>query len=318
LLGTLLAFAAQPACARLTGWIGVRWAVVTTVVASGLVVAATIGGLGWLFVARGTVLATELVSAVGPRGLIDRVVTRAGHLTDRLGVSPDDLREHIQELAGAAARSAEQLAGVIASATASAVLGLLFAMLAMHYILRNAAWIPERIANTLPLRRTYTLALVDEFRRVGRATLFGSVVTAVIQGLFAAIGFWIAGVPEPIFFGAATAVASFVPVVGVMLVIVPVTVGLALAGHIAGAIVELVWGLVLVVGVSDYVIRPRLVRGEAKVPSIVTLSALIGGVEVLGLGGLLVGPVVMALAIAVLRLYAAEATARRNVRSSSD
>lgn len=313
LLGTLLAFAAEPLCTRLALRIGMRWSVVTTVIASGLVVAATIGGLGWLFVARGTVLASELVTAVGPRGLVDRIMTRAGGLTERLGVSPDDLRQHLQELAGSAARSAEQLAAAIASTTASAVLGLLFAMLAMHYILGNAAQIPERIANTLPLRRRYTLALIDEFRRVGRATLLGSVVTAVIQGAFAVIGFWITGVPEPIFFGAATAVASFVPVVGVMLVIVPASVGLAVTGHIAGAIVELVWGIVLVVGVSDYVIRPRLVRGEAKVPSIVTLAALIGGVEVLGLGGLLVGPVVMALALTVLRLYAAEATARRHL-----
>jgi predicted PurR-regulated permease PerM len=70
---------------------------------------------------------------------------------------------------------------------------------------------------------------------------------------------------------------------------------------------------VFVVGVSDYVIRPRLVRGEAKVPSIVTLAALLGGVEVLGLQGLLVGPVLMALAFAVLQLYAVETRARRHL-----
>ena len=59
-------------------------------------------------------------------------------------------------------------------------------------------------------------------------------------------------------------------------------------------------------------IRPWLVRGEAKVPTLVTFAALFGGVEVLGLKGLLVGPVLMALAIAVLRLYGAEARDRRH------
>ena len=86
-----------------------------------------------------------------------------------------------------------------------------------------------------------------------------------------------------------------------------------MTGHVGSAIVVLGWGLVVVVGVSDYVIRPRLVRGEAKVPSIVTLAALLGGVEVLGLQGLLVGPVLMALAFAVLQLYAAETRARRHL-----
>ena len=98
----------------------------------------------------------------------------------------------------------------------------------------------------------------------------------------------------------------------------PVSIGLGLAGHTAAAIVELVWGIVLVVGVPDYVIRPRLVRGEAKVPALVTFAALFGGVEVFGLAGLLVGPVLMALAIAVLRLYVAETTARRHLESPQE
>jgi len=147
------------------------------------------------------------------------------------------------------------------------------AMLAMHYILRNGERVSDRIADVVPLRPAYTMALVAEFRRVGRATLFGSVVTGAVQGGFATIGFWIAGVPEPLFFGAATALASFVPVVGVLLVIVPTSIGLAVTGHVVSALIALGWGLVFVVGVSDYVIRPRLVRGEANVPSIVTLAS---------------------------------------------
>jgi predicted PurR-regulated permease PerM len=313
LIGTLLAFLAQPACKRLTARIGARWAVLTTVIASGVAVAATLGGLGWLFVSRGTVLAARLVAAVGPRGFVDSVVTRAGGLTARFGVSSDQLLDHLRGLAGDAASSAERIAAAIVSTTASALLGLLFAMLAMHYILRNDERVSRRIADVVPLRPAYTAALVAEFRRVGRATLLGSVATGIVQGGFATLGFWIAGVPEPLFFGAATALASFVPVVGVLLVIIPTTICLAATGHVVSAIIVLGWGLVFVVGVSDYVIRPRLVRGEAKVPSIVTLAALLGGVEVLGLQGLLVGPVLMALALAVLKLYAAETRERRHL-----
>jgi predicted PurR-regulated permease PerM len=313
LIGTLLAFLVQPACKRLAVRIGARWAVLTTVIVSGVAVAATLGGLGWLFVSRGTILAARLVAAVGPRGVVDSVVTRAGSFTARVGVSSEQLLDHLRGLAADAASSAERIAATIASTTANALLGLLFAMLAMHYILRNGERVSRRIADVVPLRPAYTAALLAEFRRVGRATLLGSVATGIVQGGFATIGFWIAGVPEPLFFGAATALASFVPVVGVLLVIIPTTVCLAVVGNVASALIVLGWGLAVVVGVSDYVIRPRLVRGEAKVPSIVTLAALLGGVEVLGLQGLLVGPVVMALALAVLQLYAAETRARRHI-----
>jgi predicted PurR-regulated permease PerM len=318
LLGTLLVFVAQPVAVRLTTRIGARWAVLTTVLASGLALAAAVGGLGWLFVSRGTVLSSDLVAAVGPSGFIDRALARAGSITQRFGVTPDDLRGHLQVLAGAAAGSAAHVAEAIASATASAVLGLLFAMLAMHYGLRHGEPLSRRIAGVLPLRPAYTRSLLTEFRRVGRATLLGSVVTGIVQGAFATIGFWITGVPEPIFFGALTMIASFVPVAGVLLVIVPACIGLSFAGHPIRGIGELAWGLVLVVGVSDYVIRPRLVRGDTKAPALVTFAALFGGVEALGLQGLLVGPVVMALAIAVLHLYAAEARARRHLMFDGD
>jgi predicted PurR-regulated permease PerM len=72
----------------------------------------------------------------------------------------------------------------------------------------------------------------------------------------------------------------------------------------------LAWGALVIVGVSDYVIRPRLV-GDETMPALLVFLALFGGVEVMGLSGLIIGPVVMALAVAVLRLYAREAKATK-------
>ena len=311
LVGTLLAFITQPVFERLKVWIGARWAALVMVVGSGLAVAATLGGVGWLLVARGTVLSEDLVAAVGPRGLVEEALARVGPIAERVGVSPDAVRAHARALAGdvvdIATRSAEQ----IASATASALVGWLFVMLAMHYVLRHGAGVSRRLQDMLPLRPAYTTALIAEFRRVGQATLLGSVVIGLVQGVLATIGFWISGVPEPIVFGVATMIASFVPVVGTLLVIIPTGVVLALTGHPTTAVIELAWGLLVVIAVTDYVIRPRLVRGAADVPPLVTFASLYGGVEVFGLEGLLVGPMVMAVAITVLRLYGAESSARR-------
>jgi predicted PurR-regulated permease PerM len=291
--------------------VGDRAAAITTVAGASVALAATLGGLGWLFVARGTVLARQLIDAFQPGHEGDRALVALGKLTERLGVSQDDLKDRARSAASDIADRTADIAGTIASTTGSAMLGLFFAMLAMFYVLRNWDLLEQRAEETFPLRPQYTRKLFDEFRSVGRTTLVGAIGTSVAQGVVATFGYWISGVPQPLFFGAATAVASFVPAVGVLLVIVPVSALLFLVDHPGYATLELVYSLVFVVGVCDYVIRPRLVQGESKVPALITFASLFGGVEAFGLKGLILGPVLMSLAFAVLRLYAAEARSSR-------
>lgn len=175
----------------------------------------------------------------------------------------------------------------------------------MHVMLHHWPRIVAALERVSPLRDQYTRALLEEFRRVGRITLFGTVVTGLLQGLLAGIGFWITGVPRSLFLGIATAIASLVPAVGTLLVWVPAGLYLFATGHPTMAAILLLWGALVVVGFSDYVIRPRLV-GEEGMPAIVTFLSLFGGLETMGLTGLIAGPVIMALAVSVLRLYARE------------
>jgi predicted PurR-regulated permease PerM len=153
--------------------------------------------------------------------------------------------------------------------------------------------------------------LFSEFRRVGRTVLVGIAGSGLAQGLLATFGFWISGAPEPLFFGALTAVASLVPAIGAGLVWLPVGIGLIASGHPGRGILELIWGAAIVGAFCDYIIRPALVGRSGALPSILTFAALLGGVQTFGLKGLVVGPVVMSLAVAVLRLYAVEVRDRR-------
>jgi predicted PurR-regulated permease PerM len=311
LLGTLLAFALQPLFERLRPRLGAAVSAATLVIGSALMLAGVLGGLAWLFVSKGTELTNEWLDSLGPRGPGGAVVSAVGGLTSRLGIPPEELSARVRGVAETAAAGAATVAATIASATFSSALALLFATLSMHFILRNWQAVATRAQEALPLRPDYTAALFAEFRRVGRTTLLGAVGTGVVQGVLATLGFWITGVPEPLFFGAAAAVVSLVPPVGATLVWGPAGVILILVGHPVRGILELVWGTVLVSLVPEYVVRPRLVGAGGRLPALVTFAALLGGVQVFGLKGLIVGPVVMALAIAVLRLYASEARKRR-------
>ena len=209
------------------------------------------------------------------------------------------------------ASHAAEAAGSVAQIFGEGALALFFLLLTMHLFLRTWNEMLPRAQSVFPLRPDYTRALFEEFRKVGRTTLQGTVVTGIAQGVLAGVGYALAGIPDAIFFGTVTAIASLIPAVGTLLVWVPAGVILIFTGHAGAGIFELIWGGLCVVGLSDYVIRPKLVGGDENTPALLTFAALLGGAEVFGLQGLIVGPLLMSLALAVLKIYEREALTRR-------
>jgi predicted PurR-regulated permease PerM len=307
LLGALTGFTLQPVHDRLARWSGrPTLASVAIVVAAGLAIVGGVAAFVSVFVTQAVALTTVVREELRPGGALAAWVSTVTGWLGYFGISPEALVERLRAAAGDIASGSAAFAGTVASVTAGSLLGLFFALLTMHVILRHWARIIATLTEVSPLRREDTRALLEEFRTVGRITLSGTVLTGLAQGALAMIGFWMAGVPQPLFLGIVTAIASLVPAVGTLLVWVPAGLYLLAIGAPGRAVVELAWGAMVVVGFSDYVIRPRLV-GDGGMPAILTFLALFGGLEVLGLPGLIAGPVLMALAVAVLRLYAREA-----------
>jgi predicted PurR-regulated permease PerM len=312
-LGTLMGFALQPLYERFQARLRPSLAALLTVLIVTAIIIATVGSLAYLFVTKGVSLTHDLLAQLAPGGSASGFVERVTAGAASLGFSSKVITAKVREGAAGAAERAAGIAELLASATASSLLGLFFAMLTMYFAFRHWPSISARAQAILPLRPDYTRSLLDEFRRIGRATLLGTIVTGLAQGLLATVGYAIAGMPEPVFFGAMTAVASLIPAVGTLLVWVPAGIVLIVMDHPARGVLVLAWSSLVVVGVSDYVIRPKLVGGEGETPAIVTFAALFGGVEVWGLKGLIMGPVLMLLAVAVLRIYVREEEARRRL-----
>lgn len=306
LLGALMGFTLQPAHDRLARWSHrPTLSSVAIVLAAGLAIVGSVVGFVSVFVTQAVTFATAVREELKPGGALAVWVSTVTGWLARVGISPEAVVDRLRAAAGDIASGSAAVAGTVASVTLGSLLGLFFALLTMHVILRHWAQMITILAEVSPLRREDTRALLEEFRTVGRTTLSGTVLTGLVQGSFAGLGFWMTGVPRPLFLGIAAALASLVPAVGTLLVWVPAGLYLLATGSPGAAIVELAWGALVVVGFSDYVIRPRLV-GDEGMPAILTFLALFGGLEVLGLPGLIAGPVIMALAVAVLRLYARE------------
>jgi len=314
LLGTLMAFTLEPVYAKLVQRSDRPVAAsLITIIAATLIIVGALSAFVTRFVTGVVELANTVREQLHTGGELSSWVDAGTSWLERFGISQASVTSHLQAGAGQIASSSATIAGSLATGAFAALLDLFFAMLTMHLVLRYWPRMVTSIVVVSPLDPKHTRGLLAEFQRVGRMTVLGTVLTGLAQGALAAMGFWITGVPHPVFFGIATALASLIPAVGTLLIWVSAGVFLFASGHPGKAVIELVWGAVFVVGLCDYLIRPRLV-GDAAMPALLVFVALFGGLKVLGLSGLIVGPVVMALAVTVLRLYSTEYKHKRAVQ----
>jgi len=312
LLGTLTAFTLQPTYERLIARTRrPRLAALLSVALATAGIAGTVAGVAYLLVSRGVVMAEKLLLALSPGGGGREFMDRLSHWAAVMHIDLAQVVSKVRDAAAELASRAALLAGVVAQAAFSGFVTVFFLVMTIHFVLRNWEDISRRAEDMLPLNARHTHALFAEFQKVGRTVLLGTLVTGVAQGALAAVGYLAFGLPEAVFFGALTAAASLLPVVGTMLVWVPAGIFLLFTGHAVTGVLELVYGGLVVVGVSDYVIRPKLVDGHGEMPPLLTFISLLGGAEVFGLIGLILGPLLVSIAVALLRIYARESARRR-------
>jgi predicted PurR-regulated permease PerM len=309
MLGMVLAFTFQPLyrkliARRFAGHPKIAAALVTLL--SGFL-AVVAGGVTLYVVAReliqlGTFIQARLASGSAVGMLGPRALTLLAHLH----VDQTQAIERINAALASAQGKAMTAAGIILQATTGAALGLLIALITEYFMLLDWASFAVRLERVLPLDPRHTRALLLEFREVGRSAFVGTVATAIVQGVLGWIGFTIAGVNGAVTWGLLTGVASLLPVVGTFIVWVPIAGYKVWTGHVVSGIFLLAWGLLVVSIVADYFIRPLLVgKGRHGHPLLILVS-LIGGIEVMGLAGLIVAPMLMSLFLAVLKIYERE------------
>jgi predicted PurR-regulated permease PerM len=305
LVGVLLAFAIEPAYRRFLVLMPRRRAL-----AAGLATSlATLIGLG-IVVGLATVVARELSDA------LPRVTTDLAKLTpesvlgktalkmlEGIGVTAEVLAQHVSSYATRATALASGVLSAVVGAAFHWGIGTFMAVVTAFYTLKERRPIERRLEQILPLNPQTTRDLAREFRLVGRGTFIGSALAALVQGVLATVGFAIVGIQQSVLLGMLTAVASFVPVVGTLVVWVPVGIILILTGRPAAGIFELAWGVFITTGLVDYVLRPVLVGKESRSHPLLFLIGLIGGIEIFGGIGVLAGPLIMMFFASVLRIY---------------
>jgi predicted PurR-regulated permease PerM len=181
-------------------------------------------------------------------------------------------------------------------------------LLAFYFLLTDGRSLIRWLWNVSPLQARQTEELLVEFHRVATGSIVGNVATALLQGAAIAIGFAVFRVPHAIFFGMLTAIASFIPVVGTAIVAVPAIAMLALSGHRGAAVGLAIWYVVFVIGL-EHVAKPLILRATSggEMHTGLMFLALLGGLEVFGLLGVILGPLIVSFFVSLMRMIERDA-----------
>ena len=222
-------------------------------------------------------------------------------LTARATADPHALGLELQKIAD---HSFDQIAHVIGGISRNAV-KLLIAVVSLFFVYRNG----ERVAGQLTSALEQVLGprvhnYLQAIEQTVKAVVYGLVLAALLQGVLVGLGYWVAGVGAPVFLAALTTVCGLIPFAAPA-VWGGVVVWLVLKGNMVAAIGLLIWGA-LVMGWVDHIVRPLLISREAEIPFLVVLFGVLGGLATFGLVGLFVGPVILAVLLAIWREWLLE------------
>jgi predicted PurR-regulated permease PerM len=238
-----------------------------------------------------------------PGDPIDQLLERIP-FADRVQPYRTQIEAKVGELAGQLGTFLVNRVAALTRGTVSFLLQLFVMLYAMFFFLTGGRKILMRILYYLPLTPERESRMVNHFVSVTRATIKGTLIIGLVQGTLAGVAFFIAGIQGSAFWGTIMGVLAVIPGIGPPLVWVPAVVYLLATGQFLAALLLGLW-CGLVVGLSDNLLRPRLVGRDAKMSDLMILVSTLGGLFLFGAVGFIIGPIIAALFVTVWEIYGA-------------
>ena len=236
---------------------------------------------------------------------LQKPVAALGRYVDLSSFDPvAEIRSRLEELSSWMVRSA---GGVVRN------LGTFFfdagvCFFTLFFLFREGRRIRLTAAAALPLDAPRVEELFNRISETIIANVYGVLAVAVVQGFLVGAALWALGIRSPILWGVITAICSLIPVVGTALVWVPAALILLAGGHWVKCLILLVWGGGFVTLV-DHALRIYIVGGRVKMNTLLVFFALVGGIKEFGILGIVLGPLVLSIASALLGMLRQETRA---------
>ncbi|MDT5272873.1 MAG: hypothetical protein QOH49_5059 [Acidobacteriota bacterium] len=205
------------------------------------------------------------------------------------------IAERLKGLSGAiAARTLGFVGGAVGF-----IVEVFFVIFTMYYLFRDGERMRAAANDMMPLSDDKAREILDRTGEVIGASVYGVLVIAVVQGVLGGLAFWVLGLPSPLLWGVVMIFLSMIPMLGSFIVWVPAAIYLGLSGHWGKALMLTVWGA-LVIGSIDNFLRPKLVGERTRLHELLVFFSVLGGLQVFGVLGIVLGPVIVAITIALL------------------
>jgi len=210
--------------------------------------------------------------------------------------------DELKSLAARLSETALQASWYVLGGVAGTLVSIFFAIFTMYYLFRDGEKIVADLPNILPLENDQAKELIKSTSDLISATIRGSLMVALIQGVLAGFMFWILGIPSYLVLGMVTMIFALIPTGGTAFVTGPVIIILAFTGEYWKAGILLVYAS-LVIGMVDNFLLPRLIKQKAKMNELFVFFSVIGGIQLFGILGLFLGPIILAIAIGLLTVF---------------
>jgi len=218
-------------------------------------------------------------------------------------------KETIENLAAAIGKNVGLFLSRQLSSFASNLLNFLIhfflMMMIIYYIFRDGERLKNYISELLPFPMGQQELVVNKFREMGRAVIFGNALSGIIQGILGGFGFFIFGLGSPILWGTVIGFMAFLPVIGASVVFIPTTVILLIQGKNSLALGYLIYN-VLYSSIMEYVIKPRLIGKGMQMNPILVFIGILGGLKLFGILGIIYGPLIVTIFLTLAEIYRLE------------
>lgn len=206
-----------------------------------------------------------------------------------------------QKFSGFAANTFAGITSVLSN-VAGFFLSFFLVFFTVYFLLRDGDQAKKFFNSILPISKKHENLLVTKLESAVNGVVKGMFLIAIIQGSMATLGFFIFRVPNPFLWGAFTVLAALVPTIGTSISLVPAVLYLFLTGHVGLGIGMAIWGITAV-GLIDNIVGPRLVGSRVNLHPLLVLFSILGGVNLFGFLGVLLGPIFMAIFVTLLDIY---------------
>ena len=193
-------------------------------------------------------------------------------------------------------------AGIFFNSISKIVINLFIFILAFFFLLKDGDKFGRYIKRIIPMKNEYKTAIFLKFRDVSSAVFTNTLLIAFIQGALVSLGFFIFGIPSWLFWGVISTFFALIPVLGAAVVWIPAAIYLFfIKGYFFG-IALVIYGII-VVGLSDNLLRPLMLKKKMEVHPFLILLSIMGGLEIFGFAGVFLGPILISFLISVIELY---------------